>query len=106
MRCSMLLRQRLLKLLRVLLKVGLNFLDYIESTVLVGLQVRWILFFSQSRLTSTDAHAYFDRSKRVDRLEVNAYFGRSKTTPLKSLVTMIGKDRDLDDANYTKETRR
>lgn len=25
---------------------------------------------------------------------------------LKSLVTMIGKDRDLDDANYTKETRR
>ena len=46
----MLLRQRLLKLLRVLLKVGLNF--------------------------------------------------------LKSLVTMIGKDRDLDDANYTKETRR
>ena len=45
MRCSMLLRQRLLKLLRVLLKVGLNFLDYIESTVLAGLQVRWILFF-------------------------------------------------------------
>ena len=40
------------------------------------------------------------------RLEVNAYFGRSKTTSLKSLMTMIGKDRDLDDANYTKETRR
>ena len=45
MRCSMLLRLRLLKLLRVLLKVGLNFLDYIESTVLASLQVRWILFF-------------------------------------------------------------
>ena len=44
-------------------------------------------FFSQSRLTSTDAHAYFERSKHVDRLEVNAYFGRSKTTSLKSLMT-------------------
>ena len=86
MRCSMLLRLRLLKLLRVLLKESLNFLDYIESTVLAGLQVRWILF-SQSRLTSTDAHAYFGRSKHVDRLEVNAYFGRSKTTSLKSLMT-------------------
>ena len=42
---------------------------------------------AQSRLTSTDTHAYFDRSKHVDRLEVNAYFGRSKTTSLKSFMT-------------------
>ena len=38
---------------------------------------------AQSRLTSTDTHAYFDRSKHVDRLEVNAYFGRSETTFIK-----------------------
>ena len=42
----------------------------------------------QSRLTSTDTHAYFDRSKHVDRLEVNAYFGRSKTTSLKNFMTL------------------
>ena len=32
----------------------------------------------QSRLTSNEVNAYFDRSKHVDRLEVSAYFGRSK----------------------------
>ena len=42
---------------------------------------------AQSRLTSTDTHAYFDRSKHVDRLEVNAYFGRSKTTLLYIFMT-------------------
>ena len=67
MRFSMLLRQRLLKLLRVLLKVGLNFLDYIESTVLAGLQVRWILFFLKvvllrpmRMLTSTEVSTLTD----------------------------------------------
>ena len=67
MRCSMLLRLRLLKLLRVLLKVGLNFLDYIESTVLAGLQVRWILFFLEvvllrpmRMLTSTEVSTLTD----------------------------------------------
>ena len=43
---------------------------------------------AQSRLTSTDTHAYFDRSKHVDQLEVNAYFGRSKTTSLKNFMTL------------------
>ena len=32
----------------------------------------------QSRLTSNEVNAYFDRSKHVDRLEVNAHIGRSK----------------------------
>ena len=41
----------------------------------------------QSRLTSNEVNAYFDRSKHVDRLEVNAYFGRSKTTLSKSFRT-------------------
>ena len=87
MRCSMLLRLRLLKLLRVLLKVGLNFLDYIRVYRTCWFACTVDSFFSQSRLTSTDVNAYFDRSKHVDRLEVNAYFGRSKTTSLKSLMT-------------------
>ena len=30
----------------------------------------------QSRLTSNEVNAYFDRSKHVDRLEVNAHIGR------------------------------
>jgi len=87
MRCSMLLRLRLLKLLRVLLKVGLNFLDYIRVHRTCWFACTVDSFFSQSRLTSTDVNAYFERSKHVDRLEVNAYFGRSKTTSLKSLMT-------------------
>ncbi len=87
MRCSMLLRLGLLKLLRVLLKVGLNFLDYIRVHRTCWFACAVDSFFSQSRLTSTDVNAYFERSKHVDRLEVNAYFGRSKTTSLKSLMT-------------------
>ena len=87
MRFSMLLRLRLLKLLRVLLKVGLNFLDYIIVHRTCWFACTVDSFFSQSRLTSTDVNAYFERSKHVDRLEVNAYFGRSKTTSLKSLMT-------------------
>ena len=47
--------------------------DYIRSCVLLR----------QSRLTSNEVNAYFDRSKHVDRLEVNAHIGRSKTTLLK-----------------------
>ena len=77
MRCSMLLRQRLLKLLRVLLKVGLNFLDYIESTVLAGLQVRWILFFLKvvllrpiRTLTSTDVSVHFESVNVLTSVEV------------------------------------
>ena len=50
--------------------------------------------YSQSRLTSTDTHAYFDRSKHVDRLEVNAHIGRSKTTLLKIFMTCLA------DADY------
>ena len=34
----------------------------------------------QSRLTSNDVNAYFDRSKRSLRVGQRAYFGRSKTT--------------------------
>ena len=41
----------------------------------------------QSRLTSNEVNAYFDRSKHVDRLEVNAHIGRSKTTLLKIFMT-------------------
>ena len=52
---------------------------------------------AQSRLTSTDTHAYFDRSKHVDRLEVNAYFGRSKTTSLKNFMTLYAVDHSFQD---------
>ena len=41
----------------------------------------------QSRLTSNDVNAYFDRSKRSLRVGQRAYFGRSKTTLLKNFMT-------------------
>ena len=48
----------------------------------------------QSRLTSNEVNAYFDRSKHVDRLEVNAHIGRSKTTLLKIFMTTCLTDAD------------
>ena len=48
----------------------------------------------QSRLTSNEVNAYFDRSKHVDRLEVSAHIGRSKTTLLKIFMTCLA------DADY------
>ena len=51
----------------------------------------------QSRLTSNEVNAYFDRSKHVDRLEVNAHIGRSKTTLLKIFMTCLADADDLQD---------
>ena len=43
----------------------------------------------QSRLTSNDVNAYFDRSKRSLRVGQRAYFGRSKTTLLKVFMIFM-----------------
>ena len=51
----------------------------------------------QSRLTSNEVNAYFDRSKHVDRLEVSAHIGRSKTTLLKIFMTYLADTDDLQD---------
>ncbi len=51
----------------------------------------------QSRLTSNEVNAYFDRSKHVDRLEVNAHIGRSKTTLLKIFMTCLADADDWQD---------
>ena len=51
----------------------------------------------QSRLTSNEVNAYFDRSKHVDRLEVNAHIGRSKTTLLKIFMTCLTDADDWQD---------
>ena len=51
----------------------------------------------QSRLTSNEVNAYFDRSKHVDRLEVNAHIGRSKTTLLKIFMTCLADADDWKD---------
>ena len=51
----------------------------------------------QSRLTSNEVNAYFDRSKHVDRLEVNAHIGRSKTTLLKIFMTCLADTDDWQD---------
>lgn len=54
-------------------------------------------FFNEVVSTSTDTHAYFDRSKHVDRLEVNAHIGRSKTTLLKIFMTCLADADDWQD---------
>ena len=51
----------------------------------------------QSRLTSNEVNAYFDRSKHVDRLEVNAHIGRSKTTLLMIFMTCLADADDWQD---------
>ncbi len=51
----------------------------------------------QSRLTSNEVNAYFDRSKHVDRLEVSAHFVRSKTTLLKIFMTCLADADDWQD---------
>ena len=51
----------------------------------------------QSRLTSNEVNAYFDRSKHVDRLEVNAHIGRSKTTLLKLFIICLADSDDWQD---------
>ena len=58
----------------------------------------------QSRLTSNDTRAYFDRSKRSLRVGQRAYFGRSKTTLLMIFMIcphrhrLFGKNCNLGDA--------
>ena len=51
----------------------------------------------QSRLTSNEVNAYFDRSKHVDRLKVNAHIGRSKTTLLKLFIICLTDADDWQD---------
>ena len=51
----------------------------------------------QSRLTSNEVNAYFDRSKHVDRLEVNAHIGRSKTALLKLFIICLADADDWQD---------
>ena len=51
----------------------------------------------QSRLTSNEVNAYFDRSKHVDRLEVSAHIGRSKTTLLNIFITCLADSDDWQD---------
>jgi len=65
----------------------------IVSTYIAFALYRVALILFSSRLTSTDTHAYFVRSKCSLRVGQRAYFGRSKMTLLNSFISiLIGTD--------------